>query len=294
MKYKAIVVANQGDELPAPGYVRVVCPVVFGFDKIDFKNKKRQALLADMTVSGWIQPMRVGPTDNYVPEIGEGVFIEKVDTDEWIWFGTYAATYSKNLIGDYDVESGNLNCRSVLQDRVIGTRGGSYVLLEDMEGGSIIIESGARNIDNPGRVGCTLILESIQDKEAIRILGRNKDASKKSFIDIDMLKNGEKILWEDCHGNKIISDKDGIKVIDKHNNKINLKSDGLEIDSAKGDKVSMLDGIVIKAKTVIVDGETTLKTSDAAAWCPNTLTNCLWAGVPHGGAGAGIQKLKGG
>lgn len=38
----------------------------------------------------------------------------------------------------------------------------------------------------------------------------------------------------------------------------------------------------------------TLKTGDASAWLPNILPNCLFTGSPHGGAVAGIVKLKGG
>jgi phage baseplate assembly protein V len=60
----------------------------------------------------------------------------------------------------------------------------------------------------------------------------------------------------------------------KNGSRVTMKADGsIEIDSTVG---------------------ITLKTGDASAWLPNILGNCAFTGAPHGGAVAGISKLKGG
>jgi hypothetical protein len=37
-----------------------------------------------------------------------------------------------------------------------------------------------------------------------------------------------------------------------------------------------------------------LKSTDSSGWMPNTLAVDPFTGLPHGGPGAGIAKLKGG
>jgi len=60
----------------------------------------------------------------------------------------------------------------------------------------------------------------------------------------------------------------------KSGSRVLMKSDGsIEIDSTAG---------------------IMLKTGDSSSWLPNILGNCAFTGAPHGGAVAGIQKLKGG
>lgn len=59
----------------------------------------------------------------------------------------------------------------------------------------------------------------------------------------------------------------------KSGSRVLMKADGsIEVDSTVG---------------------ITLKTGDASTWLPNILGNCAFTGAPHGGAVAGIQKLKG-
>jgi hypothetical protein len=70
--------------------------------------------------------------------------------------------------------------------------------------------------------------------------------------------------------------------------KVTLAANGnIEIDA---------DGsATVKGQAITVEGavSVTLKTGDALTWMPNILTNDPVTGIPHGGAVAGILKLKG-
>lgn len=68
----------------------------------------------------------------------------------------------------------------------------------------------------------------------------------------------------------------------KSSNKITLKANGsIEIEDKNGHIVK-LDSTGI-----------TFNTGDATAWTPCIIPNCIFSGAPHGGAPAGIVKLKG-
>lgn len=66
--------------------------------------------------------------------------------------------------------------------------------------------------------------------------------------------------------------------------------DNIPKDLASGDvRVYHKDGYQVKLGSLGI----ILKTGDASGWQPNTLTVDPMTGIPHGGVGAGIIKLKG-
>jgi hypothetical protein len=77
---------------------------------------------------------------------------------------------------------------------------------------------------------------------------------------------------------------------------IAVKADGNADVKAGGNiKAEATGNADLKGVNVTVDASAmlTLKSGDAAPWMPNCVPACPW-GMPHGGAGAGIVKLKGG
>jgi phage baseplate assembly protein V len=61
-----------------------------------------------------------------------------------------------------------------------------------------------------------------------------------------------------------------------------------------GSRVTMKANGDIELDVTGSGGNIILKTGDASIWLPNILGNCAFTGAPHGGAVAGIKKLKGG
>lgn len=80
-----------------------------------------------------------------------------------------------------------------------------------------------------------------------------------------------------------------VQVYDKNGSRVHLKADGsIEIESKKTMLIKAPSGTVVEDATGI-----TLKTGDAALWAPCILPQCLFSGAPHGGATAGVNKLRG-
>jgi hypothetical protein len=81
-------------------------------------------------------------------------------------------------------------------------------------------------------------------------------------------------------------------------NKLDIADDGSLSFTGSGCTVTIgADGTIdIKSNTTLTIEAATkiiLKSIGTAAWCPNGLTQCLWAGVPHGGPAVGIIGLSG-
>lgn len=88
-----------------------------------------------------------------------------------------------------------------------------------------------------------------------------------------------------------------VMVYDKNGSSVHLKADGsIVVTAAKDMTVTAAGAALYKSATgnVVEDATgVTLKTGDAAIWAPCILPQCLFSGAPHGGATAGIVKLKG-
>lgn len=114
------------------------------------------------------------------------------------------------------------------------------------------------------------------------------DTSQDSSIDPTTDDMGLIILPEGTYhikigDNEIKMSADGVNIVDGVNgNSVELTSTGIKV----------IDGV----NSLEIDMEVagiTLKSGDASTWCPNILAVCPFSGALHGGAGAGIIKLKG-
>jgi hypothetical protein len=88
---------------------------------------------------------------------------------------------------------------------------------------------------------------------------------------IDRDYNGNKMEWKD----------DGMVITDKNGNTVFMNDSKVEFYDASGFGVR------------VESGQVYLKSGDATAWQPNILKIDPFSGVPHGGPGGGIVKLKG-
>ncbi len=338
-KYPAYVAYNDqtDSELPIKGAFKVICPDIYGHLP-ELSLTIPQTKLAEISeLSPWVRPSFTHPTDFFVPELGEGVWVTflRGDMNRPIADGYFPSDDFKNLFDKNNpVRDGISQAVSEPQtDRVIATRNGSYIKIEDKPEGKITIEvyAGAKNIegDNSTRKGCKIELDPTIDAEKITVIAQTKDGAKQSKIEIDVTKDAEKIelitpkgaklLLDDANGseqviledtengNKVTMDSTGIAIVDKQANKITLDDNGTKIKDKNGNEITMNSSLIlvqaaagkdltIKGAKVLVDGSVTevnLKSGDAVTWLPNILPVCLFTGAPHGGPGAGIVKLKG-
>ena len=102
-----------------------------------------------------------------------------------------------------------------------------------------------------------------------------------------IMKDGAQITVDGKENAILISTKDSAAKINCSGSAINITCDNANV---KGKNVTVSSD----SNTIIDGGTVEIKTPDGLLWQPNVFTNCLIAGVPHGGAGAGISCLKGG
>ena len=213
MKYPAYVVENDStaEECPYPGCIKVVCPDLLGYAKTPGPADMEGALLIElMRVSLWVKPHWSSPMDLYVPALGEGVYVEALrdNISQLIWTGFYPGNDFLNLVTMEDGWTG-INSNYVEDtDRIIGTRNGSYIKIEDKIDGKITIEVlgqtqiGSGDAEGDGRLGCVIEMDSLADTEKITVKARNKDESTKNEVVFDMTKDAESIqLNQDIGGN---------------------------------------------------------------------------------------------
>jgi len=144
-----------------------------------------------------------------------------------------------------------------------------------------------------------------------KIQNAPKDGDETVSLETDQEEDGKEKITLAIHGNTFTVDKDnGIKVETDKNIEFAVKGNATfkvdgdiaaevkgktEIKSTGDVKIDGSANVDAKGVNVTIEASATLtlKSGDAAAWMPNCVPACPW-GMPHGGPGAGIAKLKGG
>ena len=89
--------------------------------------------------------------------------------------------------------------------------------------------------------------------------------------------------------NRLTIAADGAYTLEGENYSISVAVDGsINLETSSTLSITATGAVTIEAATDLI-----LKAVGSAAWCPNTLSNCLYTGAPHGGPVAGITGLKG-
>jgi hypothetical protein len=207
-KYKAFVVANDYSSLDCPykGCIKVVCPDLFGY-KVAPANALSEVFLSNCNESDWIEPHYTHPGDCYIPMLGEGVFIECLagaDIDNMIWTGVYL--FEEDTFINMKTKSVEFDFNpnfSEKTDRIIGTRNGSYIKIEDKSNGKFVIEICAKDALHPIRTGHKLTIDPLGGFSY-----EDKDGTSKIELD------SSGCLIQDIFGNKIESVSGKIKIND--------------------------------------------------------------------------------
>jgi len=254
-KYIGIVVENDFnlEDCPFKGAIKVVCAELFGIIPSQKVGLTYEENLSYLVESDWISPARLHPSDFYVPEKGEYVYIEGVEEDleDLTWDACPIANDWKNLaVADEALqarESTNSQVKEIT-DRIIGTRSGHYIKFEDKVDGSLIIEVGGKNELDKERKGSSIKLNSKVGEESVNILAQNKDGSKKVSMDY------------------------------------NTATDELSLKNSTS-TLSLVGGVITISQgttSVVLDDEgITLSGPGASLWAPNFLMQCLFTGASH-------------
>ncbi len=229
----AFVAYNDQDDpdIPIPGAFKVICPDVYGHVPARALTLPQEELQALAELSPWVRPKFPSPLDFFVPELGEGVYINFLHGDERfpVVDGYFPSTDFKNLfdLATRDRDGISQHVTDKATDRVFATRNGSVIKIEDKPDGKIIIEvlGKTKNAegDKSARLGPLIELDPKTDAEKITLRARNKDGSTEQTIVLDMTKGDETIRIEDAHGNFIEFDKDSSAT-----GEMNIKVNGLK------------------------------------------------------------------
>ena len=276
MLYPAVVVYNDQTDttIPYPGCFKVACPDVYGFKPSAVPNLPASQLIKNCVPSPWVRPSFAHPTDFFVPELGEGVWItfnmERYDLP--VVHGWYPGADFQNMI-----DTANPNRDGISQavseqqtDRIIATRNGSYIKIEDTQEGLIVIEvyGATKNTegDKSTRVGSKITLDPATDAQKIEMIAQNADGSSQTKLTLDVSNGAEliealtpagaQLLLDDANklvqlltesGYGIIIDEQSgtLDIEDSNGNAASASSSGWDITSATG------SGIVISAGTQI-------------------------------------------
>ncbi len=214
----AIVAYNAQDDpdIPFPGAFKVICPDVYGHVPERALTLPQEELEALAELSPWVRPKFPSPLDFFVPELGEGVYINFLHGDERfpVVDGYFPSADFKSLFDSTNPERDGIS-QHVLEkqtDRVIATRNGSVIKIEDKPDGKMTIEvfGKTKNAegDKSSRLGSIIELDPKTDAEKITIKARNKDGSTENTITMDMTAGNEIIRIDDTHGNFMQFDKD--------------------------------------------------------------------------------------
>lgn len=268
-KYVAVVTHNSTTDTtcPFPGCVKVVCPDLLGMAPLPRAGMTFEESIGYMFESDWVRPVAAHPADVYIPAVGETVYVECLGgrgVSSLVWCGVaqgvdYETTFVPDL-AKQKKRAGTNPQFAEKTDRIIGTRNGSYVKIEDKENGKLRVEVYGKEPNFPDRLGTTLLVDPTPGAESLEIVVRVADDSKKARLTI----KPEVIQLVDNSGNTVSFGSAGITITDKNGMEVSLAAAGI-----------------------------TLKSGDAAAWLPNIIPNCIFSGAPHGGTGAGVVKLKG-
>ena len=313
-KIPAIVIYNnqEDDTIPYPGCFKVACPEIYGYESSVIDELPPSDLIKLSVESPWVIPSNRHPLDFYLPEIGEGVFISfiKGDVNLPVEDGYYPSELFENLMFTTDNKRDGYSQQIIKDtDRIIATRNGSYIKIEDDIEGMITLEVYGKSIDKEGdnstRVGSKIILDPKTDSEKISLIANNKDESKQVILNIDTTKDDERLSAITPTGFKFdISEKDksiksetpngNILEIEDNNDTVTItQKDGTTIEFGENITITSSkdldingDNITVNgSKVVITGGELDVSGSSAptgsGAFCG--IPNCLFTGAPHVG-----------
>lgn len=312
-KYPAIVTMNEPmtPGIPFPGCIKVVCPALLGYKTLPIPGMPWEILKMTMVESEWVKPSFPNPQDMNLPGLGESVWVEVQGggtINQLIYSGFCPGNFFMNQVTKM-VSNGAPSSFSLATDRVVGVRNGSYLKMEDTLTGKVILECQGATMLMPVRVGATLELDSTMQKVSLinqDPVGATKDMLELSATGvslIDRLMNSiamgaTGLTFNDALGNTIEIKKTGIAITDMTGNTIELSPTGVGVTDVAGNEIATgPSGITITDMSgnsvQLGPMGVTIKTGDAALWKPNILPVCCFTGAPHGGAGAGVVKMKG-
>lgn len=240
-------------ECPYKGCIRVIIPDFYGCEEI---LRDGSSYSDWIELPEWVEPCFSHPCDFYVPALGEPVYIESLNSSDedlcqTVWTGFYSAGEEDydNIVSGVEQEAVSSYVGDIT-DRVIGTRNGSVIKIEDKDNGKLIIEVFGKNIGNPSRKGHKITLDPAVGLELLEKGQKNKITITAQNIVVDDSENG----------NKITIDSSGIVILDKNGNTATFSSSGVEIEDATGNKIQMESGgITIDASggsSAVVKGTT--------------------------------------
>lgn len=259
---------NQDDpDIPFPGAFKVICPDIYGHAPDRALTLPQEDLAALAELSPWVRPKFSSPLDFFVPELGEGVYINFMHGDERfpVVDGFFPSEDFKNLFdsANRDRDGISQHVAEKATDRVFATRNGSVIKIEDKPEGKLSIEvfGKTRNAegDKSTRLGPLIELDPATDAEKITLKARTKDGAAEQTIVMDMTKDDESILVTDKAGQFVkLSSKNGdeiIRIEDVHGNFIEFDKDS-----------SATSGM-----NITVNGLKRLATEDYVDWVKDTL-----------------------
>ena len=274
MKYKAEVIDDGiGDDCPGKGYIRVICPNVFGFmseaELGDLKDSIGESSLStdekdvrDQFVgSPWIEASIDSPMDFFNARVGDRVWIEETQ-EGWCWSGSYIGDDYIGYLIEEDMEAYNTQVVE-RTDRVYGSRWGSYLKIQDVEFGNMIIEAQGKFKGQEDRRGPRIKWVGSEDATGVMVSAGGHDPNSEDSenpdelmeIFVDATKDAEKIWLKDRKNkNYILEDKDGLIIVTGANSTlatvhINNKDGKIEILDQNSNKVTMdSSGIITEDK----------------------------------------------
>lgn len=235
-KFPALVSYNDytDPKCPYKGCIKVLCPDILGFEATMVEDLPFDSLKQYMNESDWVRPHYAHPSDFYIPELGEGVYVEGIrgQANDLIWTGVYPGEDFQNLY-DHTQKDGINQQVSAKTDRIIGTRNGTYIKLEDTDTGKLTIEVLGKNKLNPSRIGCKIEIDPANNQ--IKLLAQDTSGATTSFITLKQ----DSCTVQDSNNNKIEMTSSGTTVTDKNSNKIEMTSSGIKLTDKNSNTVEM-------------------------------------------------------
>ena len=241
-KYAAIVSKNSFNdpECPFKGCIKVLCPDLLGWEPQPKGGLPFEAVKSKMVESDWVRPHWTHPSDAYVPEVGEGVYVECLGghgLEAMIWTGIYPGEDFDNLYDPNPVTNKRAGVSpklSEVTDRIIGTRNGTYIKIEDKDNGKLILEVfGTNPADVTNRKGCQVEIDPSLDQ--IKVIAQDDVGATK--VTTTMKKDSYEV--SDTSNNKFKMDTAGITVEDKSGNKQEMTSSGIKWTDCNGNTIEM-------------------------------------------------------
>ena len=274
--YLAKVVQNNGG--PYDGCIKVISLQLLGYIPVvpdDFSDLTNEEKLEYARLSSWVYPKYSSPSDFYLPELGESVFVDYLTgTTHLFWDGSSlrnGETWENIFVKDGpEIDSINPEYKVVPDEhktRVIGTRSGTGIIMydtwtEERDGetkkGKMVIQAAGKFAKQSEREPIKITLDGEEDKESIEILVQNKDGKLLQSIKVDSTKDAELIT---------LSGKDGERFLTLDSTKdaeiftLEMKSGHTIVLDEANKKISIDDGDTLSV-VMDTDKKTVVTTAD--------------------------------